>query len=187
MKSYLCVICNEDRYSPVCPVCFEQRTGVQIESFVVHINFVVSLEVNGELVDFLITPVRNNGINIEPCPISYNSRSGVNINRKPYYFHAYVEKQENGQLELVHNNPYMTPDPTPSARAKGIDLVMSIAEHIYSGAYNDLLTAAEILHLTGEIERTTKKIAEIDLTLAGLENSRFMLRCSLELRQEELS
>lgn len=186
MKTYPCVVCNEDRYAAVCPVCLEKNTGVHIDSFVVYIKFIVSLEVNGELVDFNITPVQANGINIEPCDIKPNSRGSVEINRKPYYFHAYVEKTLEGKLVLVHNDPYMSPDPTPSARAKGIDLVMSIAEHIYSGVYDDLLTAAEVLHLTSEIERINKKIAEVEQTLTGLENSRFMMRCALELRQEEL-
>lgn len=162
MTSYYCPICKTNRFAPVCPVCLEASTGVQVESFVVSITFVLSYRVGNDLVDFEITPNNRNGINIRTA-----ETNKVKINNVQYNLSSYVTRDENNALAVSDNDaylsrgyPYYHENISRSAKDKGIDLVLSIADLVFSGAYDDILIAAEIISTTRKYETAEGKYIE---------------------------
>lgn len=162
MTSYYCPVCDKNRFAPVCPVCFEKSTGVEIESFVVSVTFVLAYSVGGKLVDFEITPTGKDGINIRTA-----ETNKVTLNRVDYNLSSHVVRGEYGAMAVTDNNPYLSrgyPDYShnisSAAKDKGINLTLEIAELVFSGAYDDILNASEIISTTRKYEKATEKFIE---------------------------
>lgn len=165
MGTYLCTNCNENRYSPVCPICFETATGVQIPSFVVHVEFVVEFE--GNL--FSVVAVNKNSVSIRPIE-SEGRSTPISINKVLYQYSVHGKLEDNKIVFKRMDDMYMRKDnwqlrynesfPSSSAYEKGEKLANDLLKFVFSGAFDDMFNAADVIDMTRKYEAADKKYLE---------------------------